>query len=203
MGLVVAGGGTAGGYGTCQIDPSNSTATLQHNVTLASAFVGPVYVTDPCNTTNLNGYGNYVSNANNFDWFGFSDVYRGWGQDKASALTQSNCSSSQPNCRIFDYSLSASDSTIRGILPQPSDGNQVVTHTWSNGSSTTFLINAYEIFGDGLGNDNWLCETNEACVYTPNMGAYQGHGPLVPVGTIGAGGTVQNIALQAYSVNGY
>ncbi len=38
-----------------------------------------------------------------------------------------------------------------------------------------FLMNATELTGDGIGNDDGLCESNESCVYNPNFGAYQGH----------------------------
>src|SRR5262249_46292251 len=44
--------------------------------------------------------------------------------------------------------------------------------------TSTFLRNAYEIIGDGIGNENGLCESNEACIYTPNIASYQGHGNL-------------------------
>lgn len=45
-------------------------------------------------------------------------------------------------------------------------------------NSKTFLIYAVEINGDGIGNDDGLCETSEDCIYTPNVGAYQGEGTI-------------------------
>jgi hypothetical protein len=45
-------------------------------------------------------------------------------------------------------------------------------------SANTYLINAVEIIGDGIGDNNGLCETGEACIYSPNIGYYQGSGPL-------------------------
>ncbi|HMZ59204.1 MAG TPA: hypothetical protein PL048_10535 [Leptospiraceae bacterium] len=59
-----------------------------------------------------------------------------------------------------------------------------------------------EIFGDGTGNDNGLCESGENCIYTPNIGSYQGYGDLVPLSAISSG-TLSNINLYKYSVNGY
>lgn len=41
-----------------------------------------------------------------------------------------------------------------------------------------FLRNAREIVGDSIGDDDGLCESSEACIYSPNLGAYQGHGTL-------------------------
>src|SRR5690606_24214014 len=40
----------------------------------------------------------------------------------------------------------------------------------------TWLKAATELFDDGIGDDDGLCESNEACLYAPNFGAYQGHG---------------------------
>jgi hypothetical protein len=66
----------------------------------------------------------------------------------------------------------------------------------------TFLRDSYELPGDGVGNENGLCESNETCIYMPNIGAYQGHGALVPAGTIGTGGVIENVELLEYETNG-
>jgi hypothetical protein len=95
-----------------------------------------------------------------------------------------------------------------------------LTHTWSASTSadcakipgasfdagknvctSTFLRHAIEIIGDLIGNDNGLCESNETCLYTPNLGAYQGHGTLVAAGTVTAG-SVSNVTLLRYDHNG-
>ena len=39
-------------------------------------------------------------------------------------------------------------------------------------AQVTVLRNAIEIIGDGIGDDDGLCGTNESCIYTPNIGAY-------------------------------
>ena len=67
---------------------------------------------------------------------------------------------------------------------------------------TDYLRAAVEIMGDGIGNDNTLCESNETCLYTPNIGSYQGHGNLVAEGSYSFG-TVQNVTLMKYQTNGY
>jgi parallel beta-helix repeat protein len=74
-----------------------------------------------------------------------------------------------------------------------------------NYCETTFLRNAVELQGDGTGNDNNLCESNEACLFTPNIGSYQGHGDLTDA-TEGAGftdGTITGVTLMKYQTNGY
>jgi hypothetical protein len=67
---------------------------------------------------------------------------------------------------------------------------------------STFLRHAAEIIGDGIGNDNGRCESNETCLYTPNMGSYQGHGALINAGAF-TPGTLTSITLMKYQTNGY
>ncbi len=92
----------------------------------------------------------------------------------------------------------------------------------SDKCSTTFLRNATEIVGGtctkegyyrqsecesagGIwienGNDNGLCESGEDCIYTPNLGAYQGHGNLVSAGTYN-GPDITSVTLWQYQHNG-
>ncbi|MCM2278594.1 MAG: right-handed parallel beta-helix repeat-containing protein [Oligoflexia bacterium] len=66
----------------------------------------------------------------------------------------------------------------------------------------TFLRNAIELQGDGGGNDNGLCETGEACLYTPNFGAYQGDGDYLANGPcLFQDGTVSGVTLYAHPSN--
>jgi hypothetical protein len=75
--------------------------------------------------------------------------------------------------------------------------------TWStNLCTTTYLQNAYEIFEDGIGNDNGLCESNESCIYTPNIGAYQGEGSLQAISSSFTNGNITNVKLYQYVTNG-
>jgi hypothetical protein len=46
-----------------------------------------------------------------------------------------------------------------------------------------------------------LCESNEVCLYTPNIGSYQGHGQLVSAGPF-VDGTLTGITLMKYETNG-
>ncbi len=75
--------------------------------------------------------------------------------------------------------------------------------TWSTNLCTTkYLKNAQEILFDGIGNENGICESDEACLYTPNIGAYQGHGRLNFVSRISGSG-INNVDLYQYEFNGY
>jgi len=74
-----------------------------------------------------------------------------------------------------------------------------------NACINTFLIDAIEIANDAIGNDNGLCESGETCLYTPNIGAYQGHGNLISAGafTDSTIGGITGVTLLKYSNNGY
>jgi parallel beta-helix repeat protein len=130
--------------------------------------------------------------------------------------------------RIWDWSALASDTAIVNSLSYPDTGDiaNTLAHAWSGtpgtpdnagceamvpGSlwntdhcETTLLRGAVEIMDDGSGNDNTLCESGETCLYTPNMGSYQGHGALVnstPAFVDGA--VLTGITLKQFETNGY
>jgi len=131
------------------------------------------------------------------------------------------------NCRIWDWSLSTLDAGNGGsaaaynVVAMPT-ATDFVTMSWitsgavdqaycdtnypgslwdgAAGCQNTYLPNAQEVAGDSIGNDNYLCEAGETCLYTPNIGSYQGHGTTSQVGTIGTG--VDTITLVEYSALG-
>ena len=123
-----------------------------------------------------------------------------------------------PDTDGWDWSLRASDTTLLGQTEVP-DGNTVGTFFWkaadanecvqlggawntpSTGDCTgPFLLHAYEVMNDNIGNDNNLCQNGETCIYTPNHGAYQGHGNLVPIKFVD--GVVSGVTLLQWSTNG-
>jgi hypothetical protein len=60
------------------------------------------------------------------------------------------------------------------------------------------LRHALEITGDGRGDDDGLCESNEACIVAPTIGMYQGEGSLVS-GCTFTNGTVRDVELSWWS----
>ncbi|MEK7692097.1 MAG: hypothetical protein AAB425_13870 [Bdellovibrionota bacterium] len=74
--------------------------------------------------------------------------------------------------------------------------------TWTAGR--TFLKSAIEIINDSLGDDDGLCESSEACLYTPNFGVYQGHGALAQCTFVDDSDTttIQNVTMYGYANNG-
>ena len=101
-------------------------------------------------------------------------------------------------CQVWDFALikTKADAILQQGFPT---GATVYTHTWETGLDaqtcgalhpgstfdgtrcrTTFVDHATEVVGDWIGNENFLCESGEVCVWTPFPAAYQGHGPLIP-----------------------
>ncbi len=134
--------------------------------------------------------------------------------------------------RIWDLSLANGDTgdsgnpVIQNVLAVQLIGNAANTleHTWVGVAAdqtactalvpgsvwnavddcrSTFLRNASEIADDSIGNNNGLCESGETCLYTPNMGSYQGHGTLQSAGVFTDGDTLTGITLMQYPTNGY
>ena len=172
-----------------------------------NSFVGKVTIDDTANPDETSGTAAFDSIT---DFFSFDNDFRGWGKDGTAfpnADNQGACGTGE-TCRIWDWSLAAGDSgdaggpVALGVVPMPT-GNDFLVHTFSDATSVTFLRNAVEIMFDEIGNDNGLCESDETCLYTPNIGAYQGHGDLIPAGTIGTGGVISNVTLMQYENDGY
>ncbi len=210
--------------GTCA-NQGNSDAVLTTGVSAASSFVDKVTLDDTINTSDTNGSAAYDSIT---DWTSFDNSYRGWGKDGDAFPNTTNtrsCSGGE-SCRIWDWSLANGDTGDHGspasqdVLSLP-NGDDAFTHTWKvftdivcNGISgavwnagestckSTFLRNAVEIINDGLGNENGLCESNETCQFSPNIGSYQGHGNLIPAGVF-SDGAITGVTLFRYETNGY
>lgn len=66
----------------------------------------------------------------------------------------------------------------------------------------TLLKDVMEISGDGIGNDNGICEAGETCLYNPNMGAYWGHGNYVDTGC-DVSGIIAGVTIKKFASNGY
>ncbi len=141
----------------------------------------------------------------------FENPYRGIGRigsvsfPNPSNRTQCSGTGSPNGCLFNDFSLKSADTLFRNTNTVcPTDAN-MYSHSFHN-RSVTVLRNSVEIIGAGIGNDNGLCEANEDCLLTPNIGAYQGHGNLVSSSTVSGGCsdvTSLGIKLYQYETNGY
>ena len=219
-GAVVAGGlidincSDAGSDGSNTYSGNNSTATLRTSYDMSASFVGPIIVDDSQNGSDTSGSAAFDVSL---DWNIFDNIFRGWGKDVAafSAGAQDKCSAG--TCRIWDWQLLSGDSTLLnrgGALDVPNgafvqastcpaeiDGNVVTTD--QKPAPNTYLTNAIEVVGDYVGDEDGLCESNENCVYTPNVGAYQGHGDIGNLDYCDfQNGTLSNIFMLAHPLNG-
>jgi len=192
---IVSGGTDPGLVDTTCANNGASDASLVTGITLASSFVGKVTTNDTVNASDIHGEAVYDNIA---DWTGFQNPFRGWGKDGSafpSGAGVGQCTTGSA-CRIWDLSLSSGDTVIKDVLSLPT-GTNTLTHTWSDATITTFLRNAVEL----TGNSNSLCESGETCLYTPNIGAYQGHGNLISASAF-TDGTVTGVTLMKYVQNG-
>jgi hypothetical protein len=190
------------------------TGTLSNAVLVAAldstnAFYGKAS-SDSANTAG--GASGTASYGVAIDWNHFSNWMRNWGIDGSTfpdSSARGRCSSG--TCRIWDWSLSASNTVLLGDTgdgvsqndpaslsncPSQVAGSHLTT---DESGSYTFLQNAVEIPGTG-GNNDGLCQSGETCLYTPNFGAYQGHGTLQTC--VFDAGTITGVTMYYYSTNG-
>ena len=218
------------------VSPSDSiNVVTTYSITSTSTFravpsIGSTTVTDSKNiTTGLAHMSSINVTASGNDWMNFENFFRTIGKLGAANFPHSsqngNCTTT---CNLWDFSLKSSDTvllnanTTNGGSGCPTAAS-MFTHTWSASSqaacnsvigatfsgstcTSTILRNSVELINDGVGNDNGLCEANEDCLLTPNIGAYQGHGNLISASTASSGCadvTSQGIKLYQYETNGY
>ncbi len=168
-GTVRIGGNGTIGQGDCQIDGASSCTIA--GATVTSAVGGGSYTV---------GAGATVAYDAISDWFP-SDLFRAYLR---TSMFGPACQSGN-DCLAYDFRLTAAGpdaSIMRGANALPSAAD-VLTHAWTDGS-VSHLRHATEIAGDGIGNDDALCEGGEMCRHSINIGAYQGSGALVPAATL-------------------
>jgi uncharacterized cupredoxin-like copper-binding protein len=200
---------------TCQSEDFPISGTLAASISLATAFAGET--SDSVNTSDdADGEATY---SLTMDLLSFENPYRAWGLDGTylDSTVRGACDGLTDECQIRDWRADAADGILRNRLPVPTSTDAVTfTHTWtvsgetecdaipgatwdSSDCTSDLLQHAREFTGDAVGNDNLLCEAGERCLYTPNIGAYQGEGALQSAGFGGVGNTVE---LLKYAVNG-
>lgn len=190
---------------------ASGSADLRSN-DITGAFVGRIGTVDGANETN-NLLGD-ISFSSLLDMLGFSNPYRSWGKDGGfPGASVANPCSTDDICGIWDWRVRSFGSLYNlsrdGLNPNPSFIAAAPCPTFVNGNATitangkTFLKHALEINLDGRGNDNGLCESYEACTYTPNIGAYQGEGAIDPSAKCDfTNGTIEYVDLFQYPTAG-
>ncbi|MDX2018867.1 MAG: hypothetical protein SF187_01405 [Deltaproteobacteria bacterium] len=193
---------------------AQSEVAFQAGASAKSSFIGKV-TNDDASPADVDGAAPY---SKDLQWWPLQNPERAWGIEiaPAPATRKALCTPEDSSCLIFDWSLRINDTTLRsgtGRASTPAEpfvaGQPCPSSV--NGSRTihdelqkvTFLGSALELLGDGIGNDNGLCENKEACLYAPNFGAYQGHGALGSCGFVDGSATqAQGILLYGFESNG-
>lgn len=146
---------------------------------------------------------------------------------EACRIAEASYSAIGAACQVWDFALikTKADAILQQPLP---NGDTVQTHSWGGGLDAeacgrlhpgsvhdgtdcvaTFVNRATELSGDGLGNENHLCESGEVCVWTPYPAAYQGHGALIPtesspgVPYVFVDGTVSGVVLLRHAESSF
>lgn len=216
-----AGGATNAGLvdNTCVAQNGSTNSANVNFSSFAGSFVDLV-TSDGANTAHTNG----VPPASGRDFMNFDNFYRGFLSSSAFGTSAANDACSYENgiaCQIRDLRLKTSDTVLRNKSGDGSTTNETFTagsacpatplnattkvfaDQQSGTYASTYMLNAYEIYGDSLGDDDGLCESNEACIYQPNFGAYLGEGDYLTQGTCTfTNGSVSNVEMYAYPTNG-
>ncbi|MBW2734058.1 MAG: right-handed parallel beta-helix repeat-containing protein [Deltaproteobacteria bacterium] len=210
---VVGGDGSGIGAGCSDVALPASTQLITAGIDLSTSFGGKVVVDDVINATDDAGTQSYDLDR---DWTHFATIHRAWGLDGSDfpAEDQRNTCVTEGTCRIWDWRLRSTDRVIfkrsskaivENVLFVPGDacppavnGDRVLT----DGRGDTFVFNAVERLFDGQGDDDGLCESDEACIASPNFGRYQGEGDLVGP-CVFQDGAVGGVTMYARQANGW
>jgi len=184
--------------GTCNHGTAAGTAPLTTTADFSTAIVGKVLSDNTNALDDVNGLADYdtelARNVGVASWVDFDNWYRTWGKYSINAFPSTSLRGpcvAATSCQLWDFRLAAGDTTgmleahgsatagatcPASINGSPADTQEVVMTNSHSVSPSTYLVNAVEIWGDAIGDDDGLCEDDEACIYQPNIGAFLGEG---------------------------
>jgi hypothetical protein len=157
-------------------------------ITLADSFFGALGEDELFNESDDGGMALF---ADTTDWLAFENRWRAWGRgvEFVGPFTRGACDLGEA-CLIWDARLLDGDTGATGapsladVLPIPTVDDVITQRMRRN---ERFLAFARELLGDGVGNDDGLCEAGEDCLVMPHLGAFQGEGDLQDAGTLSNG----------------
>ncbi|MBI2601434.1 MAG: hypothetical protein HYW48_00110 [Deltaproteobacteria bacterium] len=186
------------------------------------------YITsnDTSNSSDTDGAATF-STSLTFDWHNFLTPTRSWGKAGNSSYINSLNRGywSSGTGRIWEWGYASTSALLNisddgdgtppnedfvngGTCPSRVHGDQYINFMFSAPGVTPiveepYLKAAVEVLLDNIGDDDGLCETNEACIYAPNIGYYQGHGDYTTQTCIFEDGTtITGVTMYAYPTNG-
>lgn len=210
----------------------NSTAqTACHLVNSLGSFISNCDDGSVDNIDNLN-FGDFFQPTKEYktsltatDWKGH-DTYSYWLDDssiRTCTSVSTTCSTytaimSRSASNLLDASKDFSSASSNGIYDSNGGFNDTnactdtlnievrYTDPTSSVSTKYFIANAAEVNTDLIGNNNGLCESNETCVLSPNLGSYQGHfaggSENYKSCNFNSSTNVLNVKILAYPLNG-
>jgi len=189
--------------GLCLPSASSGFVSAVTGLDTSASMIGRITLDDATNTSDSNGYALFADVLN---WDQFDNDFRLWGREGtsfSSADSRLTCNAVFP-CRIMDTSLSATDTQLRNVNADITNGDVANTQYYTREAivGSNYLLNSVERFHDDTGDEDGVCENNEVCIITPNWGNYQGHGTLLSSGSFTDGDALSGITLLKYSVNG-
>ena len=203
----ISGTNLAVGTGACT--PTGGSVTVTSGLSVATSFAG-IVKNDSSNadTGSLNTDGQ-LAFASVTDWINFDNLFYQWGDATVfgNPVDSSNHDSCEDSgtCGIWDWRFAVGDTVIQSIngayvnnstCPASVHGN--VATTDNHTSANTFLLHAEEVIGDELGDEDGLCESSEACIYSPNLGAFQGEGDYTTQNCTFQDGAVTGVTMYSY-----
>jgi hypothetical protein len=168
-----------GGAYTYSCSPIASSASVVTGIDLTGALFAAVPTNDSANTSDSNGA---APRSSITDWFHFDDPSRAWGEDGPWPGTYQACTT---NCRIWDWGRTPGDTILvardrmgvasdEPLMPgQPCPPRLDGDNAAMDASSRYFLLGAVELLGDGIGNDDGLCQSGEVCLDLRSAGAHR------------------------------
>ncbi|MBI5544880.1 MAG: right-handed parallel beta-helix repeat-containing protein [Deltaproteobacteria bacterium] len=194
--------------GSCDHGEGLATPPLL-DLSLPASFLGPLDGNDALNAT-AQSQGSAPATAVT-DWVAFENPLRAWGPEGPflSMTARGPCTSG--NCHVYDQRLLESDTVLRSaygvFVPGAPCPSAADASNPENILQSASLATGIELVGDRLrnpqGNNNGLCESNEGCLFTPNLGAYQGEGDLSEVTChFTGGGGLAGVRLYGFTSNG-
>jgi hypothetical protein len=159
--------------------PISTSASVVTGIDLTGALRAAVTTDDAANASDASGA---APRAAITDWFHFDDPSRAWGEDGPWPGAHTMCVT---NCRIWDWRRTSGDTMLiardrfgvasdEPLVPgQPCPPRLDGDNAAMDASSRYFLLGAVELLGDGIGNDDGLCQSGEVCLDLRTAGAHR------------------------------
>lgn len=125
-------------------------------------------------------FNDWITPSNNYYWGKYGAI----GYCSSSEVCAQYTNIPQGNSPLLDSSKAYTGYESNGVyvggnFTNPGQCTEALSleseYIKLEGTQGFYLVNASEVNTDIIGNNNGLCEQDETCIYSPNIGSYQGH----------------------------